>query len=345
MELMKAARLHATGRNLSLDSVPVPQPGPDEVLVKVGAAGICHSDVNYIDGVAPVARLPITLGHEFAGTIAAKGPGVTGVEVGDRVCVHYVVSCGKCAYCASGRETYCERYRMIGKDLDGGFAEFVSVPSRNVLKVPTSLPVEQAAILGCAVSTAFHALRRGRAEEGETVLVNGLGGLGLHAVQLASRVFKAGRIIAVDVSDAKLKLAESFGADLVVNAREGAEERVGEVTGGRFVDLALDFVGRSSTVGSLLRWVGKGGRVVVVGISSERMTLSPYTGLIGKEVELVGVNDHLKSELAELVRLVGAGTLDLSKSVTHRVGLEDVNEGIRMLREQTGNPIRTIVSG
>jgi len=345
MRLMKAARLHATRSDLSVDSVPVPELGADDVLVKVEAAGICHSDVNYRDGVAPVARLPMTLGHEFAGTVAEKGAGAIGVETGDGVCVHYVISCGKCAYCASGRETYCEQYRMIGKDVDGGFAEFARVPSRNVLRIPPTLPIDQAAILGCAVSTAFHGLRRGRAKEGETVLVNGLGGLGLHAVQIASRVFKAGRVIAVDVSDAKLQLAERFGADSLVNAsQEGAGERIRELTDGKLADLALDFVGRRGTVENLLRWVGKGGRLVVVGISPDSVTFSPYTGLIGREVELIGVNDHLKSELAELIRLVESGTLDLSQSITQRVRLEDINRGMRMLREQTGSPIRIVLT-
>ncbi len=345
MRLMKAARLHATGRDLSIDLVPVPELGAEDVLVKVQAAGICHSDVNYLEGIAPVAKLPITLGHEFAGTIAEKGTGAVSVEIGDRVCVHYVVSCGKCGYCTSGRETYCDQYRMIGKDVDGGFAEFARVPSRNVLKVPLTLPIDQAAILGCAVSTAFHALRRGRAKEGETVLVNGLGGLGLHAVLLASRVFNARRIIAVDVSDAKLQLAKKFGADALVNAsEEEAVERVRDLTDQKLADLALDFVGRRSTVENLLRWIGKGGRLVVVGISADSVTFPPYSGLIGKEVELVGVNDHLKSELAELIRLVESGTLGLSQSITHRVILEDVNQGMQILREQTGSPIRIVVT-
>ncbi len=345
MRLMRAARLHTTGRDLSVDSVPVPQFGADDVLLKVEAAGICHSDVNYREGIAPVAKLPITLGHEFAGTVVGKGAAVVDVEIGDRACVHYVIGCGKCGFCASGRETYCDQYRMIGKDVDGGFAEFASVPSRNVLKVPRTVPVDEAAILGCAVSTAYHALRRGRAREGETVLVNGLGGLGLHAVQIASRVFRAKQIIAVDVSDAKLQLAKKFGADSLVNAsEEGAAERILELTDRRFADLALDFVGRRGTVENLLRWIGKGGRLVVVGISADSVTLSPYTGLIGREVELIGVNDHLRSELSELIRLVESGTLDLSHSITHRVGLEDVNQGMRVLREQTGNPIRIAVT-
>ena len=342
---MKAARLHSVRSDLSIDSVPVPELGADDVLVELGAAGICHSDLNYRDGVAPVARLPITLGHEFAGRIAGKGARAVGVETGDHVCLHYVISCGKCRYCTSGNETYCERYQMIGKDVDGGFSEFVRVPASNVLKVPASLPYEEAAILGCAVSTAFHALRRGRAREGETMLVNGLGGLGLHAVQLASSVFKAERIIAVDVSDAKLDLATKFGADSSVNANDrDAGNQVRELTNGRFADLALDFVGRANTVERLLGWMGKGGRLVVVGISSESVTLSPYRVLIGKEMEIVGVNDHLRSELVELIRLVESGTLKLSESITHKLKLEEINEGMRILREQTGNPIRIVVT-
>lgn len=150
MELMKAARLHAIRGMLGVDSIPVPQPGAGDVLVDIRAAGICHSDINYRDGVSPVARLPITLGHEIAGVVAKRGVSAAEIEEGDRVCIHYVISCGKCDFCVSGRENYCEKYQMIGKDVDGGFAEYVRVPVRNVLKLPDSIPFEQAAILGCA---------------------------------------------------------------------------------------------------------------------------------------------------------------------------------------------------
>lgn len=345
IEVMKAARLHEIGRMLSIDSIPIPRLESNDVLVDIRAAGICHSDLNYRDGVSPVARLPLTLGHEIAGTIAKKGDGVKGIEKGDRVCVHYVISCGKCSFCTSDRENYCVEYQMVGKDVDGGFAEYVKIPARNVLKFPDTMPFDQAAILGCAGSTAYHALRRGRTKPGDTILINGVGGLGLHAVQLASRVFKAGKVIAVDVLEQKLEAANKLGASELVNSsKTGSGEQIRAITNGALADVVLDFVGRSITIENAIRWTGKGGRLVIVGISQEEVRLSPYSTIIGKEMEVIGVNDHLKSELRQLIELVVSGTLDLSNSITKRVSLEDVNRGMQILSENIGNPIRVVVA-
>ena len=343
-ELMKAARLHRVGENLSIEHVNVPKVGPAEVLVEIRASGICHSDINYRDGVSPVGQLPITLGHEIAGIVSETGDRVEGIEEGDRVCVHYVLSCGNCLFCRTDRENYCEQYRMIGKDVDGGFAEYIKVPARNVLKLPETVPFEQGCILGCAVSTAFHALRRGRTGAGDTVVVYGVGGLGAHALQLAKNL-QAGQLIAVDVSDEKLKLARGLGADEVVNAAtDDPSERIRELTDGKLANVVLDFVGQSKTIEKAIDCVGKGGRVVLVGIGRDDITVSPYGTIIGKEMELIGVNDHLRSELAQLIKLVDSGKIDLSASVTHTVRLEDVNSGIRILEEKIGNPIRVVVA-
>jgi len=341
---MKAARLHRTNSRLSVDEIPIPRPEADEVLIEIKAAGVCHSDINYRDGVAPVAYLPITLGHEFAGVIASKGTGVVGLEKGDHVAVHYIISCGKCEYCASGKENYCNEYRMIGKDVDGGFAKYAVAPASNALELPKSLPLEQAAILGCAVSTAYHSLSRGRAGQYDTVLVNGVGGLGLQAVQLARRIVKAKEIIAIDISDKKLQLATKFGATSVVNSESGdVERRVDELTNGRLADVALDFVGSKNTVERTLRCIGKGGRLVVIGITSHTVSISPYSSIIGKETEIIGVNDHLKSEMKRLIQYVESGDLNFADSITHRFPLEDVNEAMDVLKNQVGNPIRVVL--
>lgn len=344
MELMKAARLRRTKGRLSLDEVPIPQPGADEVLVKIKAAGVCHSDINYRDGVAPVARLPITLGHEFSGVIASKGKDVIDLHRGDHVAVHYVISCGKCEYCAAGRDNYCNEYRMIGKDVDGGYAQYAAVPASNALVLPESLPFEQAALLGCAVSTAYHALRRGRAAESDVVLVNGVGGLGLQAVQLAKRIIKAKKIIAVDISDEKLLLATRFGATSTINSKANDPGRqVAGMTGGRLADIALDFVGSKSTVEGALQCIGKGGRLVIVGITPQIISVSPYSTIIGREAEIIGVNDHLRSEMGQLIQYVESGDLDLSGSITHRFPLDKVNEAMDALENQAGNPIRVVL--
>ena len=340
---MIAARLHTISQNLSIDHVPIPDIAPSEVLVAVRASGICHSDINYRNGIAPVGKLPITLGHEISGIVAKTGAKVKGLRSGDRVLVHYIVSCGRCLYCRTGRENYCPSYRMIGKDVDGGFAEYVKVPARSLLKLPRRFPFEQAAIMGCAVPTAYHALRRGRVAPGDTVVVFGVGGLGLHAVQLADKVFKAGLVVAVDIHDWKLKLAKGFGAKETVNARNHkVEERIRKITDGTFGNVVLDFVGHSNTIEQAISSVGMGGRIVLIGIGAKSMRISPYRTLIGKELEVMGVDDHLRTELEELIRLTRTRRIDLSKSVTHTIGLEDINRGLGILETNRENVIRIV---
>jgi propanol-preferring alcohol dehydrogenase len=233
---------------------------------------------------------------------------------------------------------------MIGKDVDGGFAEFIGVPAANLLPLPELIPFEQGAILGCAVSTAYHALRRGRVSPGENVIVYGVGGLGVLAVQLAGAIFGADTTIAVDVLDQKLGLAKKLGAKEIVNPSKGdPAEIIRKMTNGRGAEVVLDFVGLRSTVEKAIACAGKGGRIVVVGISSESLQVTPYSTIIGKEIELIGVNDHLKSELAELIGLVNSGRVDLSGSVTHKVKLEEINYGLQILRGNIGQPIRVVI--
>ena len=341
---MKAARLHRIGAEFSLDRIRVPAISARDVLVQVRAAGICHSDLNYRNGVAPVAKLPITLGHEIAGTVAETGRSVKGISHGERVLVHYVVSCGKCVFCRANQENYCLSYQMVGKDIDGGFAEYVRVPARSIVELPKSIPFEQAAILGCAVPTAFHALRRARTKPGDNVVIFGVGGLGIHAVQLAARIFKAKTVIAADLIDHKLREAKRVGAEETVNASaQNVPKAVHRITDGKLADVVLDFVGSSQTIALAVGCVGKGGRLAIVGIGAESMQISPYKTIIGKEMEIIGVNDHLKTELIELVDLVRAGKLDVSRSVTHKVSLDDINMGFRIL-ENAEDVLRVIAT-
>jgi propanol-preferring alcohol dehydrogenase len=342
-EMMKAARLHRVGEKLSIDRVEVPKVGPDDVLVDIKASGICHSDLNYRNGVTPIPKLPIIMGHEIAGVMAETGDRVKGMRKGDRVCVHYIKNCGKCVFCQTNRENFCVEYQMIGMTTDGGFAEWVSVPARSVLKLPDSIPFDQGSILGCAVSTAYHALRRGRAGAGDVVMVNRIGSLGVHVLKLA-KILQAAKVIAVDVSDEKLRLAKKMGADEVVNAAtEDPAERMKAITDGGLADVVLDLVG-AGTIEKAIDCVGKGGRMVLVGIGQKEMRISPYKTIIGKEMDIIGVNDHLEFELAELIQLVSSGKLDLSTSVTHRVSLDDVNSGFDILEKKIGNPVRVVVA-
>src|SRR2546430_12559920 len=190
---MKAVRVVQPGRPLELQEIPRPQQRDEEVLIRIKAAGICHSDAHYRAGVSSVASLPITLGHEVAGVVE---------KTGERVCVHYLATCGQCAFCQSGTEQFCTTVQMIGKDRDGGFAEFIAVPERSVFHLPDEIPFEQGAILMCSSATSLHALNKARLRDGETVAVFGVGGLGISAVQLAKH-FGAAEVFAVDINPEK----------------------------------------------------------------------------------------------------------------------------------------------
>ena len=324
----------------------MPPCGPGDVLVRVRAAGICHSDVHYRAGRSRVEPLPLTLGHEVAGEIAAVGEHVRDLRVGDPVCLHYLVICEQCDDCRAGREQFCATGKMLGHFTDGGWAEYIAVPARNAVPLPPRVPFAQGAVMMCSSATSLHALRKGRLAAGETVLVVGAGGLGMSAVQLA-RALGAADVIAVDRDPAKLALAERFGARTIQATDLTPLEVIAQVramTNGRGVDVALELVGKPDTMRTALQSLAPLGRAVVVGLSDIDLPVDTYRDLIGREAELIGSNDHLLSELYELVGMADAGVLDLTDVVTHTVPLQarDINAVLDALDRHQA-PVRTVV--
>jgi 2-desacetyl-2-hydroxyethyl bacteriochlorophyllide A dehydrogenase len=340
---MKAIRLTAIGRPLERQEVLPRKAGAGELLVRVRAAGICHSDAHYRSGLSPMGALPITLGHEIAGVVAQVGPGVATHAVGDRVCLHYLVTCGDCAACRRGLETWCERGAMLGHHVDGGFAEAITVPARNAVPLPASIPFEHGAILMCSSATALHALRKGRLEAGERVAIFGSGGLGVSAVQLA-RALGAREVFAVDLRAEKLALAGSLGAIAVDAARGDPVAQLMEMTGGAGIDVALDFVGSPAVMRQAVRCLAPRGRAVLVALSDQKLELDPYREILGREAELIGSNDHTLAEITEVIELVQRGALDLSPAVTATVPLDAVAiNGVLDALEQNRAGVRTVV--
>jgi propanol-preferring alcohol dehydrogenase len=340
---MKAVQLVEIGKPLELRDVPVPSVGQGDVLVRVKAAGICHSDVHYWAGTSSVGALPQTLGHEIAGIIEDVGAGVTNVAPGDRVCLHYLVTCGECYYCRTGNEQFCVQGEMLGKHRDGGYAEFIAVPARNAVCLPDEVSFEAGAVLMCSSSTSFHALRKARLQAGETAAVFGAGGLGMSAIQLA-RAFGALQVFAVDIKKEKLELAESYGA-IPVDASQG--DPVAEIvrlTGGRGVDVALEVIGLADTMVQAVRSLGVLGRAVMVGIAAEPLCIDSYRELLAKEAEVIGCSDHLLWELPLLIDFVRQGTLKLSDVVARTVPLQEgpINATMQEL-ERFGGEVRTVI--
>jgi 2-desacetyl-2-hydroxyethyl bacteriochlorophyllide A dehydrogenase len=341
---MKAVRLIKPGQPLEMQEMPVPSLGAKGVLVRVKAAGICRSDMHYRAGTSPVHPLPMTLGHEVAGVIEEMGPAVRNVTVGDRVCLHYLVTCGDCRYCAMGSEQFCTTCSMIGKYQDGGYAEYIAVPSRNAVHLPEEIPFEQGAIMMCSSATSLHALNKAELKPGESVAVFGVGGLGISAVQLA-RAFGALDVYAVDINANKLKLAESYGA-IPVNAKTAdpvAEIR--RLTIGQGVDVALELVGLPQTIEQAVHSLGVFGRAILVGIAEKPFQLHSYHDVIPKEAQIIGCSDHLLTELHLLIELVRRGVLDLSSVITRTIPLEAeaINAALDDL-ESFGPDVRTVIT-
>ena len=344
MKTMRAVRLVEVGKPLELHEIPVPSFGKREVLVRVRAAGICHSDVHYRAGRSPVYPLPMTLGHEVAGIVEAIGDEVTMVKPGDRVCLHYMVTCGNCYFCSLGSEQYCEQGLMLGHYTDGGYAEYIAVPERNAVRLPDEISFEQGATLMCASATSLHALKKARLQGGETLAVFGVGGLGMSAIQLG-RALGAREVFAVDIHPEKLRLAASLGAIPVNAVDNDAAEQVRRLTQGRGVDVALEMIGLPQTVQQALQSVGIFGRVVLVGISDQPVMVDTYHKVIGPEVELIGSNDHLLHELPLLIEFARRGLLDLSRVVSRVIPLDavQINETLDALEQFSGG-VRTVIT-
>ena len=342
---MRAQRFYADTKSVVLEDVPIPEPGPGEVLVKVAFCGICHSDLSLINGTFPAQRPVVTQGHEASGTIAALGAGIDGWAVGDRVVVSAGRPCGGCPNCRRGDTGSCSRMQLMAFAYDGAWAEYTVALAAGLTRVPDNVPLEQAAILADAVSTPFGAVvHTGKVAIGESVGVWGVGGVGTHIVQLA-RLVGAAPIIAVDINPAVRDRSLQLGADYAFDSRDpDLRTTINGLTGGRGLDVAFDAVGLKVTFEQALDCVTVGGRLVAVGMSDQSPTVGPTSmfGLTKKQV--LGHLGYQNADIETLARLVSLGRLDLSRSISRVISLEEIVEGIDMLDRAEGNPIRILVA-
>jgi S-(hydroxymethyl)glutathione dehydrogenase/alcohol dehydrogenase len=362
---MKAAVLPAVGAPLVLEDIPVPTPRSGEVQVRVRACGVCHTDLHVVKGEVRFP-VPCVLGHEVSGVVEAVGPDVAGIESGTPVVASFIMPCGRCRFCVGGRDDLCEPFfalnRLKGVLYDGesrlrrpdgsplamysmaGLAEYCVVPATDVFRVPDGLPLEAACILGCAIMTAYGAVKHQAAlRPAETVAVVGVGGVGSNVIQLA-RVAGAARIVAVDVRDEKLEAARALGATDGVNAAGGdAVAAVRALTGGEGVDVAFEALGRPDTVTAAFRMVRDGGRAVVIGIAPGT-TPAPIeiTHLVRRGIRLQGsYGARVRSDVPEIIRLAASGRISVTQPITRRYRLDQADEAYRALDrgEITGRAI------
>lgn len=315
---------------LELQDVPDPTPGQGEVVVEVEAEGICRTDWHVWNGdwgwVGLTPTLPLTMGHEFGGTVVAVGDGVSAVRVGDRVTTPFHESCGRCRYCLSGRSNLCDDMHFIGLTHDGGYARYTVIRNAdfNCIQLPDTVDALSAAAIGCRYMTAFHAVtQRGQMSAGQWVVVCGSGGIGLSAVQIATAL--GGRVIAVDIAESKLEKAIAEGALHAVNSSKvDMVEAVRDITGGG-ADLAIGGIGVGSLVEASVLSLRKGGRLAQVGLTSQAeqgYVRLPLDHIIESEIEIVGSVGNPHVNYPRLLGLVEIGVLQPSRIVGETLPLE-----------------------
>ncbi len=347
MERMRAVVLPRANAPLVIEEIPVPEPKVGEVLIRVAACGVCHTDLHVIKGEVAFPT-PAVLGHEISGTVAALGPGACGVREGSKVVSSFIMPCGTCGFCAQGRDDLCETFfalnRLKGQLYDGtsrlartdgtplamysmgGLAEFAVVPATDVFPLPEEVPHDAACILGCAVMTAYGAVyHQAGLRAGESVAVVATGGVGSNIIQLA-RAFGASEIIAVDVRDDKLEAARRIGATHTINATTmDVLAAVRKYTRGQGVDVAFEALGRPETIAQAFGAVRDGGRVIVIGIAAGAATVPiEITRLVRRGIRLIGsYGGRVRTDVPAIIHMVQRGLIDPGRTVSRRVFLSE----------------------
>jgi len=325
---MKAVRYYAPNIPLKIEEVPIKKKKKNEVLIKVRAAGLCHTDLHFIDGtLAPwKGSLPLTLGHEVAGDIVKTGKDIKNFKEGDKVIVSNIISCGNCYYCQIGHENLCSNLDQIGFTVDGGYAEYVKTIESTLIKLPNNISYEVGSVLTCAAASCYHALVGiARAKTGQTVLINGFGGLGSNALQIAQALGL--QVIVVDISKEKLKVASEMGAKATINANIGnIPEEVKKATNGEGVDIALEFVGRSKTIENAFKSLRKQGSLVFIGYTKDCFTLSPLE-LIISQLSVKGSVAYTKEDLINVVKL--AEEQKIKPIISKTFNIHDTNNALQ----------------
>jgi L-iditol 2-dehydrogenase len=303
-------------KQLELADVPIPVAGPDEILVRVAACGICGSDVHGYDGSTGRRIPPIIMGHEAAGVVAATGPGVTEFSEGDRVTFDSTIYCGNCEYCRSGKINLCDRREVLGVSCGdyrraGAFAEFVVVPARIAYRLPENLSFAEAALLE-AVSVALHAVSLVKIAPQSTALVLGAGTIGL-LVQQALKAGGCSRVYVADLDPTRLQLSESLGCTAVLRSGLELAETVHELTGGG-VDIAVEAVGNTPAVHAAINSVRKGGSVVLVGNVSPEVTI-PLQKVVSRQITLFG-SCASAGEYPRAIELMSAGDINVKPLIS-----------------------------
>ena len=357
---MRAAVLHQIPGDLVIEDVSVDKPGRHEVLIRTAAAGLCHSDLHFMEGKYPYVT-PVVLGHESAGVVEAVGDDVTYVAPGDHVITCLSVFCGHCDYCLSGRPNLCQAPERVRAETEAprlslngqpvtqfincsSFAEQMLVHENAIVKIRDDMPLDRAALIGCGVTTGVGAVfRTARVEPGSTVAVIGCGGIGLNCVQGAA-IAGAGRIIAVDLNETKLKMAEQFGATDLVDAGAGDPvAQVQELTGGG-VHYSFEAIGLKQTAEQSFSMLRSGGTATIIGMIPFGTTIELNGFEFLGEKRIQGSNmgsNRFRIDMPRYIDMYLDGRLKLDELVSARIGLDDVNDGFENMKR--GDLARSVI--
>lgn len=345
---MRAAVIRmASGRKiLRIEEQPDPVPGEHDVLIRVRASGICGSDLHgFMDAEGTARRDGLIMGHEGAGDVVAIGSAVTRVAVGDRVTIDPQVSCGECVPCTKGWISICERKRVIGSSLrgfeQGAMAEMVAVHEKQVFRIPDNVTFAQASMIE-PLSNALHVINRAGILLGDTVVILGAGTLGLCMVQ-GARLAGAGRIVVSDTSPFRLSVAQSLGADVVINPTQSSvRDEVRALTSDNGADVVIESVGIDATYQEAIHTVRKRGKVMFFGAVQDKVTVD-LLPILHKEISLIGCTGA-NDETQIAIDLVAAGRIDVSPLLTHQFGLDDAQEAFETLTVPMNNAIKVQVT-
>lgn len=324
---MKAAVFRAQNKILFIEEIPIPVPEEDEILIKVAACGVCHTDLHYIDhGVSTFKTPPLILGHEASGIVEIGGKIL---KKGQRVLIPAVLTCGKCEFCLEGRENVCKNMIMPGNSIDGAFAQYIKVPEKDIIVLPDEITLEDACIIADAISTPYHAVvNRAKIRHGEKVIVFGCGGVGVNVVQIAA--LQGAEVIACDINEDKLKIALELGAKYAFNPEKISVKDFLKQNNIK-IDAAFEVIGKPETIETAYKSLGITGRLCVIGYTNQNISINPAK-IMFYEQEIIGSVGCRPADYYKIIDLIKEGKIKLDKLIANRYKLEDINKALDELR-------------
>lgn len=334
---MKAAVFKGNSNKLIIENLPIPELSKEEILIKVVACGVCHTDLHYIDhGVATQKKPPIILGHEATGIVEKSNN--SRFKEGDRVLLPAVFTCGHCEFCLNGRKNLCKNMQMLGNSINGAFAEYIKVPSTDVLHLPDEIPIEEGCIIADAISTPYHAVfNRAKVNSDHKVLVYGCGGVGINVIQLCAMI--GANVIACDNDDKKLALATELGANYTINPEKTDLKAFLKKNTG-LVDISFEVIGTPKTIESAFKTLGMAGKLCIIGYTNQNISINPAK-IMFYEQEIIGSIGCSPDDYSKIFKLLIDKKIDLTKLISNKYNLSDINFALDELR--ASSIIRNII--